>query len=92
MTPIPKAAMPAVRLIRNLVPRPKKLPTLIDIGLGRKALRFVTPVMNHCPVTMLLGTGYRPILLSPFYRWWDVQTDPIAVMDAVWPSKKRRSR
>lgn len=42
--PIPKAAMPVVRVIRRDVPRPKKLPTLFGRSLALRFCRF------HCPM------------------------------------------
>lgn len=89
-SPIPKAAMPAVLLIREKVKRPEDLP---DYN-GFDGLRWG----DFCPLGLLprsksdapyfaseTGEKMTDKACESFHEWWDRQTDPVAARDAVWP-------
>ena len=52
--PIPRAAIPVMRLIRSTVRKPQKLPVLSGLE-GEKSLRFFFPWSNdeYCPMGLL---------------------------------------
>jgi hypothetical protein len=88
--PIPKAAMPVVRILRRDVPRPKKIAfrwsVRCPLGLHPKAISL-TPVDR---------VGFPPCqsnwAITAFYLWWDDQTDAKAAVNAMWPQKKRKAQ
>lgn len=91
--PIPKAAMPVVRVIRRDVPRPKKLPTLFGRSLALRFCRFHCPMGLHPKAkdrTPIVRADFPPcsdMAIAAFYSWWDAQTDAKAATDAVWPKE-----
>ncbi len=97
---IPKNAARMVRIIRNEVPRPKKLPQL-----HWSRLCFVRPgeaLLSSCPMGLIPGAHQLPVTPSDlpdrisiqpwaivaFLEWWDEQEDPAAATNAVWPRRK----
>lgn len=97
--PIPKVAMNMVRIIREEVPRPEKLPRA---HLGR--LCFPLPgdaLLSSCPMGLIPGANELPVTpgdlpdrisiraaeVKAFAQWWDEQRDAAAAVEAVWPWK-----
>ncbi len=97
MTPIPEAAMPVVRIIREQVPRPKRLPFQDGDKLRWKRKREGL-IVYFCPMGLLPGakfaipiSGYGAGLpdemydaISCFGSWWDGLSDAQEAVDAVW--------
>lgn len=98
--PIPTEAMPVVEVLRRDVPRPDALPTprLIVAGSAATLLRWGG---DNCPEQCPMGLHPLARVATPsnqhhfppcndseitaFYHWFDCETDPEAVMDAIWP-------
>lgn len=103
LPPVPRAALPMLRYIRERVPRPKELP-LEAISIYRHCLRFRP--YGRCPMGLLPGAHAGPFCyqqipglplrlrpsVKPAGRWWDslrIEHAP-AAMDRIWGKEKRR--
>ena len=96
MTPIPRAAMPVVRVLRRDVKRPKDLPVA-----RQSALRWgaCCPMGLHkgsfvvCPVDSynFAGGAADQDSVDAFFRWWDSlpASDARAAVDAVWGKRRK---
>ena len=96
MKPIPKAAMPVVRLLRKTVTRPREIPNdsplrwsndRCPIGLCQES-NYAAPTVADAAYDI----GLSRYACRAFIRWWDARLsdEAEAAVDAIWPKKKRR--
>lgn len=98
--PIPKAAMSIVRILRRDVKRPRMLPQVDSSGYsarwdrkskGTCAMGLHPKAGNSVPLD---SADFPPCknnrAIKAFYRWHDEQTDAQALVDAIWPRRKRK--
>src|SRR5438094_8086154 len=96
--PIPKAAMPVVKIIRRDVARPKTLPVAMYAGHpGYPCFRWTD---GKCPMGMhRLAKSDTPLRPGSFPKcsekqifefavWWDKQRSAQEAVDAVWGRKR----
>lgn len=97
MKPIPRAAMPVVRVLRRDVKRPTRMPIA---GPG-DAPRWWDSGIEYCPMGLHLEASLPlpfdaatfPLAsdraVSAFGQWWDHlrRADIPAAMDAIWGPK-----
>ena len=101
LQPIPKAAMPVVRIIRRDVPRPKMLPTdrwgtILRFPI-KKFGYWCDPMGLHPKATNSWPAGAKEFPASnrairAFYMWWDYIPAALAqqAVDAVWGKRRKR--
>ena len=103
---IPKAAMPAVRVLRRDVPKPRTDSMIAPIFRGTEcSARFpgircplgLHPLARNC-VPMYQGEFCEPILTTTqiiaFYRWWDslTLTQAKQAVNLIWPKSARKRK
>ena len=101
MTPIPKAALPVVRVLRRDVKRPGRLPRIGQYDGLRWRGRYC-PMGLHKDSDSVVperaeafaGGSCEDDAVEEFYLWWDSlpASDARAAVDAVWPKRKARKR
>lgn len=106
MPPIPRAAMPVVRILRREVERPKELPRAFPLTGRIGWANLASATVRRCP----MGLRHKSILPTPgdaldaglpfhmdaaveaFWTWWDSLKAEHAgqAVDAIWPEKGKR--
>ena len=101
-SPIPKAARPVVKIIRQDVPRPKTLP--VPMFPGRRDYQSLRWANGKCPMGMhRLAKSNTPLApgsfpgcseeeIFAFADWWDRQSSAEEAVDAVWGRKRGKSK
>jgi len=96
--PIQPEARPVVDVLRRDVPRPVELPTILPFGCGPRWIGPLGKLFPICAMGLREGSSRRlPGNPSEFCHevsmeavwtfmvWHDEQTDPAALVDAIWP-------